>query len=402
MLSKRICNRVMIHQYKQLDSYLESVGCEGYLIEADSTNSSQYYMTNFEAPDSFISLYKPEGIHLLVAGMEANRAGQESIADTVSRNENFGGEGRIRHFGTNKNSKVLSRFLNEKNIDKLAVPDWLPVGTVDGIRRHGHEVIIDDNNIILDVRSTKTKKEINYIRNTQKINEKSMAIVENMIKKSKVSDEKLYYQDELLTSQRIRSEIEKFLLEESHNHCGFTPVVACGAHAADPHKRGQGPIFSDRTIIVDIFPRSKETRYHGDLSRTFIKGSVTQEIERNYSLVKKAQKEALNTIESGVSAESVHNCVCDVFEKAGIDTVRSNPTLDSGFTHRTGHGVGLDVHEKPRLSSKGGKLKSGMVVTVEPGLYDPDIGGIRIEDLVVVRDNSCENLTDYSRELVPI
>jgi len=390
----------MSESHGKLDKYLESTGADAFLIEADSSVSDQYFLSNFEAPDPFITLYTPKGIHLLVAGMEVNRARTESVATTVKRNEAYGAEGRIHHFGTEQNSTILSQFVTDCGVERVGVPDWLPVGTVDGLRAQGHDVTVDMEDVLLDVRATKSPTEVNHIRRTQKINEGAMNVVEQLLAEATVRDGVLYHDGDVLTSERVRAEIEIYLLQNGHDHAEFTPVVACGSDAADPHKRGQGSLLADESIIVDIFPRSKETRYHGDLTRTFVKGEPSPELREQYDIVEQAQQAALKYIGPDVQAAAVHDRVCDVFESEGYETVRSNPMLDAGFMHRTGHGVGLDVHEKPRLSSKGGVLRPGMVVTVEPGLYIPAVGGVRIEDLVMIVEDGYENLTNYSKELV--
>ena len=109
---------------------------------------------------------------------------------------------------------------------------------------------------------------------------------------------------------------------------------------------------------------------------------------------------AFDALEPGATGEDVHDAVCDVYEDAGQPTLRSDDRAETGFIHSTGHGVGLDVHELPRLSPSGGELKPGHVVTIEPGLYDPAVGGIRIEDLAVVTEDGYENLTEYAVTLV--
>jgi len=101
-----------------------------------------------------------------------------------------------------------------------------------------------------------------------------------------------------------------------------------------------------------------------------------------------------------VTGEAVHDAACDVYEDAGLPTLRSDPATETGFIHSTGHGVGLAVHELPRVAPDGQPLEPGHVVTVEPGLYDPEVGGVRVEDLVVVTEEGHENLTDYEESLI--
>ena len=166
------------------------------------------------------------------------------------------------------------------------------------------------------------------------------------------------------------------------------------------HERGSGPLPAGEPIIVDIFPRDKGTRYHGDLTRTFCRGEPDETVREWYDLTAEAKAAALDAIEPGVTGAAVHGAACDVYEDAGWPTLRADPTAETGYIHSTGHGVGLEVHELPRLAPDGGELAPGHVVTVEPGLYDPAVGGVRIEDLVVVTEDGSENLTDYPKSLV--
>jgi Xaa-Pro aminopeptidase len=212
-------------------------------------------------------------------------------------------------------------------------------------------------------------------------------------------DGELVRDGETLTSERVKEAIEVTLLRHG---CGLDDtIVACGADAADPHDRGSGPLLAGEPVIVDIFPRSKATKYHADMTRTFCRGEPTETVEEWYDLTRTAQDAALAAIEPGVTGAAVHDAVCEVYEDAGLPTLRSDETTETGFIHSTGHGVGLDVHERPRVAPGGEELEPGHVVTVEPGLYDPAVGGVRIEDLVVVTEDGHENLTDYPRELSP-
>jgi Xaa-Pro aminopeptidase len=152
-------------------------------------------------------------------------------------------------------------------------------------------------------------------------------------------------------------------------------------------------------IVVDIFPFGKKDRYFEDMTRTFVKGRPTKKMQEMYDLVLEAQEAALGAIKEGVTGKYVDDIVCDIFEKHGYGTPRTKSK--TGYIHSTGHGVGLEIHEPPRLSQTGTKtLKAGMVVTVEPGLYLPDVGGVRIEDIVVVTKTGCKNLTKYPKELI--
>ena len=200
-----------------------------------------------------------------------------------------------------------------------------------------------------------------------------------------------------LTSEAVKRTVERTLLERD---CVLDDtIVACGADAADPHDRGSGPLEAGEPVIVDIFPTDKETGYFADMTRTFCVGEPSETVAEWYDLTLEAQAAALEAIAAGVSGSEVHDTVCDVYEDAGLPTLRADDSAETGFIHTTGHGVGLDIHESPRISEEDVELEAGHVVTVEPGLYDPEIGGVRIEDLVVVTEDGHENLTDYEKRL---
>jgi Xaa-Pro aminopeptidase len=203
----------------------------------------------------------------------------------------------------------------------------------------------------------------------------------------------LFYHDQPLLSEQVRGIIEVSLLEDACET--MDTIVAGGLEAAAPHARGAGPLPANAPIVIDIFPRSKVSRYYADMTRTVLKGEASLEVSEIYDAVRQAQDVGLSAIRSGVSGKEVHSSVAQIFVDLGFPE-----TEGCGFTHSTGHGVGLDVHEKPSLSETGETLQTAQVVTVEPGLYYPLIGGVRLEDLVVVTDNGCENLTHFEKKFV--
>ena len=214
-----------------------------------------------------------------------------------------------------------------------------------------------------------------------------------LIASSEARGEMLSRGGEPLTSERVRRAIELSLLEDGCE--AVDTIVAGGEQAADPHARGVGPLPANAPIVIDIFPRSKSSRYFADMTRTVLKGEASSEVVDLYKAVEAAQKAGLEAVREGATGSEVHRRVSDVFQEQGY------PEREGcGFTHSTGHGVGLEVHERPSLGEAGASLKSGQVVTVEPGLYYPDLGGVRLEDLVVVEKDRCRNLTRLQRKLV--
>ncbi|RBI64617.1 aminopeptidase P family protein [halophilic archaeon] len=382
-----------------LDEALASAGADGYLVDADSTDSDQLYLSGFDAPDPFLTLYEDGAVHLLVSSLEYGRARTESRANSVARLADYDYRSKVTEHGrTEGRHRVVAEFLADHGVESVVVPERFPVGTADGVRERGVGVTADESEVVTDVRATKTDEEVEHVRTAQRANEAAMRAAEDLLSAASVEDGILQYEGEPLTSERVKEEIEMTLLRRGA--ALDETIVACGADAADPHDRGSGPLAADEPIIVDIFPRDKASKYHADMTRTFLRGDPTDELRERYDRTHEALEAALAAIEPGATGEDVHDAVCDVYEDAGYATLRSDPDAETGFIHSTGHGVGLDVHELPRLSPSGGELAPGHVVTVEPGLYDPEVGGVRIEDLVVVTEDGYENLTDYPVELV--
>jgi Xaa-Pro aminopeptidase len=375
---------------------------DGYLIDADGTDSNQRYLSGFDAPDSFVTLYLPGddagGVHLLVSSLEYGRARTEARAASVSRFVEYDYRDRVADHGALVGrARTIAAFLAEHDVGRVVVPADFPLGVGDALREADVAVAADDTDVLTGIRATKTDEEVDHVREAQRANEAAMAAAERLLREATVdADGRLKGEDGIVTAERVKEEIELTLLR--HGCALDETIVACGADAADPHDRGSGPIRAEEAVIVDIFPRSKTTKYHADMTRTFLKGDAPAELRRRFDVTDAARRAALDALEPGVTGEEVHDVVCDVYEEAGYPTLRSDPETEVGFIHSTGHGVGLDVHERPRVSPDGEELKPGHVVTIEPGLYDPEVGGIRIEDLVVVTETGYENLTDYPVE----
>ncbi len=386
----------------QLDAQLEEAGVDAYLFDTDGGQSDQYYLSQFTAPDPFIACYRPEGMALFVSGLEYGRANKEAAVDEVVRHSTYNYRDLIAEYGQPEGrSKAIANFLADRDVESVLVPERFPLVTADGLREEGIDVTVDSTGVIEQLRAIKTETELDAIETTQRANEAAMARAETLLAQATISDEgTLMLDGEPLTSERVTQAIEHELLDAD---CALEEtIVAGGADAADPHNRGSGPLAAGDAIVIDIFPRSKETRYYADMTRTFVRGEPSEELQRRYELTRQAQAAALEAIEPGVTGAAVHDAVCDVYEDAGYETLRSNPDTETGFIHGTGHGVGLDIHESPQLNPDGETLEAGQVVTVEPGLYDPAIGGIRIEDLVVITDTEqgYRNLTDYEKTFV--
>ncbi|MFB6244558.1 MAG: M24 family metallopeptidase [Halobaculum sp.] len=386
--------------FGRIDDTLAAADADAYLVNADSEDATQRYLSGFDAPDPFFTCYTPTGVWLLVSGLEYGRAREQARAAEVRRYADYDRRALVEEHGERTGvAKTVAAFLADADAESVLVPERFPLGIADALRAESVEIDVDTDDVVGEIRATKTDEEVGYIETAQTANEAAMAAAEELLREASVDDDgRLVHGGDLLTSERVRTEIEHTLLD--HGCALDETIVACGSDAADPHERGSGPLVADEPIIVDIFPRDAETKYHGDMTRTFLVGEPSAELTRRYDHTHEAMIAALDTVEAGVTGADVHDAVCDVYEAAGYETFRSDPTTETGFIHSTGHGVGLEVHEAPSLSPRGEELEPGHVITVEPGLYDPAVGGVRIEDTVVVTADGYRNLTDYPVELI--
>jgi Xaa-Pro aminopeptidase len=269
--------------------------------------------------------------------------------------------------------------------------------SADELRRLGYTINIKEEPY-WPGREVKSPEAIEAIQSCQKAIESALNYVTAILRKTTIRDGKLFCSGEPLTSEFLRSEITLKLL--SQGYLAKPAIVAGGLQAVDPHNIGYGDLQADELIIFDIFCRSLDTFYWGDMSRTFVIGKPTREMSQQYNVVLEAQKEALSMIKEGIKGEEVHSRVCKIFEDNNYKTGLTGGRMQ-GFFHGTGHGVGLDLHERPRLFKGEGPLKQGNVVSVEPGLYYLDIGGVRLEDVVAVTKEGINNLNTYPKSLEP-
>jgi Xaa-Pro aminopeptidase len=241
-------------------------------------------------------------------------------------------------------------------------------------------------------RECKTDEEAAMIRDGNRCSAAGFAAAEAILRTSTIKGKKLMFEGKPLTSERLRFAIEVACLERGA--IAADTIVAGGDQACDPHCRGSGPLRANELIILDIFPRVTSTGFFGDMTRTFLRGTANDAQRNLVSAVAAAQKAALNKIKAGVQADSVHAECHRVFSERGYETKLTSEGA-VGFFHGTGHGLGLDVHEAPRIGSVKRRLRAGAVVTVEPGLYYPGLGGCRIEDVVQVTTDKPKKLSSY-------
>lgn len=362
-------------------------------IAASEVDSNLYYATKFIAPDPFIYM-EVKGERLLVmSDLEMDRAKAQATADRVLSYSEL--EQKAKKQGVKEPSTVdiVNVVLKEAKVRQLLVPANFPFIYATRLQELGYS-LKPKRDPFYEQRVVKTAEEVSHIEAAQRATEEAVAAAHAVLRQATIRDKMLWLDGECLTSERIKKLINVKLMER--DCIAQHTIVAGGELACDPHNEGSGPLPADRSIIFDVFPRSASSRYFADMSRTVIRGAASPELKRLYQTVKDAQEEAIGKIKDGADGMKIHQGICARFEKAGYQTGLVNGRMQ-GYFHGTGHGVGLDIHEAPRISRTGSLLQEGHVVTVEPGLYYPGLGAVRIEDMVLVTKDGCRNLTDFPK-----
>jgi Xaa-Pro aminopeptidase len=362
-------------------------------IAASEYDSNLYYATRFMAPDPFIYLEIAGERLLMMSDLERDRAKSQATVDTVLSYSEF--ERRAKEQGVTEPGMVdvVHVLLCERRIKQILVPANFPYLHAARLQQLGYE-LQSKREPFYEGRVVKSAEEIRHIEAAQRATEQAVAAAHVALRRADIRDDQLWLDGEVLTSERIKKLINVTLMER--DCIAQHTIVAGGEQACDPHNEGSGPLPAHRSIIFDVFPRSATSRYFADMSRTVIRGRVSPELKRLYQTVKDAQEEAITRVRDGADGAKIHQGICERFDRAGYRTGLVNGRMQ-GYFHGTGHGVGLDIHEAPRISRSGSMLVEGQVVTVEPGLYYPGLGAVRIEDMVLVTKDGCRNLTDYPK-----
>lgn len=365
------------------------------IVDSSENNSDLLYKTGFFVPDAVIYIEQNQRKTLVLSDLEYERGLKEAAVDEVISfrecmdkipKDKKKGDGYL---------DVIEMILRKKKIKNVTVQKSYPLFYADELRKRGINVTPTREHFLFPERQYKSDREVRKIRASLNMTSKAMDSAIELISSSEVRGNKLYYDNKALTSERVKGEINGYLAR--NGFISSHTIVSSGVHSTMPHHTGKGQLKANSPIIIDIFPRSQDTGYYGDMTRTVVKGEPTEEQVKMYNTVLKGQKIGMSLIKAGVKVWDVHNSILEFFEENGFRT-ENRDGRPQGFIHSTGHGLGLDIHEPPRIGDNDAVLVEGNVVTVEPGLYYEKAGGIRIEDVVLVTRDGCRNLTRFRKE----
>ncbi len=357
------------------------------LVGNSEQDANMYSATKFLAPDSFAYIETDKKKILITSTLEVDRAKEQADVDEVINFETYGKNASI--------TKTIPLILKDLKVNTVVVPNNFSYKLGKILEDKKFCVEIKDEPFFKQ-RMVKNKQEIKHIIEVQRVIENVLKKTLDIIKKSEIKNNLLYYADKPLTSEYLRNFFRVELLKKNC-WCEADVIVSCGKQTSMPHNLGTGQLTANSPIIMDIFPRSLETRYWADMTRTVVKGKASDEFKKLYYTVLEAQKMAIEMIKPGIDGFNIHKTVENYFESKGYKTEKIDGQMQ-GFIHGTGHGVGLDIHEYPQVNRNHWILEERNIITIEPGLYYKKIGGVRIEDLLVVTENGYRNLTKSPKE----
>jgi len=364
------------------------------IVAASELDPDMLYATKFWAPDPFIFLQQNGKRTLVLSDLEIDRGRKQAEANEFVSFNKLEREVQGKSKKSPPYEKVLAHFLRQRGVRSTLVPANFPL-------RYAEELVARKirvratNGLFWPERETKSDEEIKMISRALRITETGLQRATDILARSTISrGKKLRWSGKTLTSEILRAEIDTAILRAGGVPTGT--IVAGGDQACDPHERGFGPLFANSLIILDVFPRDAKTGYFGDLTRTVLRGRASDGQRELWETVQAGQALALRKIKAGVAGKTIHKAIQELFTKQGFPTeVRKGKQV--GFFHGTGHGLGLEIHEYPRLQKV--VLKDRQVLTVEPGLYYPGLGGVRHEDVVVVTKKGCKILSRFPKKL---
>jgi Xaa-Pro aminopeptidase len=365
---------------------------EAALIVAPSEgDANMLYAVGFFVPDPFIFFQHKNTKCAVMSDLEIDRAKKQAHVDRVLSLSLY--QKKLRKLGMSPATMadILDLLLRERGIRSVVVPANFSALLADQLRAKSYNLSIK-RDPFWDERETKNNREVKQITESLRVARLGLEAGIRMLRRTKSKrDGYLYLNGSRLTSEMLKTAVNTTIMAQ-----GWLPshtIISSGNQCVDPHHEGSGPIKANTSIIFDIFPRSQQNGYFGDLSRTVVRGRASDKLKEIYGTVQAGQQIGFDQIRDGINGKHVHQNILDLFEARGFHTGKIKGRMQ-GFFHGTGHGLGLDIHEAPRIAPVDATLRAGHVVTVEPGLYYLGVGGVRLEDVVLVTAKGNRNLTD--------
>ncbi len=376
------------HRMDPLSEAIRKRDTDAYVVYASSRDADMRYLTHFTTSDPFVYFRRRgEKGTMIISHMEAGRASREGTAAIMTRIE----AGLPDILKKEKDPYRATALMIAGQVGKkILVPPNFPVALANALGEFCSVVV--DSGTVLSMRAKKSPSEIRYLKNVQHVTQAAMKRAASLLRRAAVKKGILYRDRKPLTSEQIKIAMHRVLLE--HGCTAEDTIVSCGEDTAIPHITGTGPLRADEPIIIDLFPVHEKSGYYADMTRTFVKGEPSPEIHDMYTALRDAKQLAVSQVKSGASGADIHTNVVDFFKERGYDSDTR------GFIHNLGHGIGLQVHELPTVGPAGKTLKTGNVITIEPGLYYPGTGGVRLEDAGAVTKMGFDNFTAFPEDLV--
>lgn len=362
------------------------------IVAASESDADMLYATGFFVPDPFVFLEQGGRKTIVLSNLEIDRGRKQARVDEIVAYSDL-----TARLGKQRDTSLaahVAQFLRERKVRRAAVPGSFPLGLATELEKAGVR-LMPQAGLFWAEREFKKAGELRQMRRALAITEAGMARGIEVLRAAQPGAKRvLRWGSAVLTAEILRAEIESAILRAGGQPANT--IVAGGEQACDPHERGHGPLRADELIILDIFPRDAKTGYFGDLTRTVVRGRANEAQRRLWETCLAGQKLALKAMKAGVGGKGVQDSVKDYFTAHGYPTEQRDGRW-TGFFHGLGHGLGLEIHESPRIAAT--TFQPGQVVTVEPGIYVPGIGGARHEDVVTITPTGNRLLSRFPKPL---
>lgn len=360
------------------------------MFAASGHDADMLYATRFYADDPFLWWEARGKTHIVLSPLEIDRARPVARVNTIHPMAEY----LLPGSKDNSMAALIAAMAKKERVKSFDVPEQFPAGLLEKLRARGLKLKVSEKSFFPQ-RVTKTKEEVTALTEALRVAETGLRRGIDVLKASKPGkDGVLIWSKAPLTSERLRAEMDSAVL-----HAGGVPantIVAGGDQGCDPHERGYGLLRANEAIVLDIFPRHARNHYYGDLTRTVVRGKASEALRKQFAEVQSGKNWVMKQMREGADGPALQKALIERFKTNGYPTEQRDGRW-CGMFHGVGHGLGLDLHESPRFAA--GKLFAGLSITVEPGLYYTGVGGVRIEDVVIVGKTRVRNLTTFEEQL---